>query len=133
MIKDNDSEKNFKWLVNFLSLGREMPIWVPPSPPHDDNDVYIDRTLALCYEMVPMSEDRLPPVWVNAKDSKKIKMDAGTAGALTLAGLKTESYCPGNAEVREKCLIFMEPRSFSKQEAHTHPHTHTHTPSDVEE
>ena len=75
-----------------------MPIWVPPSPPRDDNDVYIDRSLALCYELEPMSEDRLPPVWVNKKELKKMKMDAGAGVASTSMGLKTEGI--GAAEVR---------------------------------
>ena len=79
-----------------------MPVWVPPSPPHDDNDVYIDRHLSLSYEAEPMGEDRLPPVWVNKRELKKLKLDGTAATAAgtapPVAGVKTEGT-GGIAEV----------------------------------
>ena len=80
-----------------------MPIWVPPSPPRDDNDVYIDRQLALNYEMEPMAEDRLPPIWVNKRELKKMKIDAAAASQ---AGLKTEAIGAGAADVNIVIFLF---------------------------
>ncbi|XP_052268550.1 helicase domino-like isoform X1 [Dreissena polymorpha] len=55
----------------------QMPMWSPPTPPHDDNDVYIDQTMFFLYEHVVMPETQLPPIYVK-KERKKIKVEAIT-------------------------------------------------------
>ncbi|KAJ8379907.1 hypothetical protein SKAU_G00006850 [Synaphobranchus kaupii] len=51
-----------------------MPLWTPPTPPQDDNDIYIDSVICLMYDTVPMPESKLPPVYVR-KEQKRLKMD----------------------------------------------------------
>ncbi|XP_041456348.1 helicase domino-like isoform X3 [Lytechinus variegatus] len=53
-----------------------MPIWAPPTPPQDDNDVYIDHVMCLGYEPSIMTESQLPPVF-HKKETKKIKVEQG--------------------------------------------------------
>ncbi|XP_052801568.1 helicase SRCAP-like isoform X2 [Mya arenaria] len=55
----------------------QMPMWSPPTPPHDDNDVYMDQTLYFLYEPTVMPESQLPPVYIR-KERKKIKVEAIT-------------------------------------------------------
>lgn len=50
-------------------------MWCPPTPPQDDNDVYIDHSLGFLYEQTIMSESQLPVVYVK-KEHKRIRMDA---------------------------------------------------------
>ncbi|CAG5123366.1 unnamed protein product, partial [Candidula unifasciata] len=57
--------------------GAEMPMWCPPTPPQDDNDIYIDETLSFLYEPRVMPEQSLPPVYV-PKTHKKPKLEAVT-------------------------------------------------------
>ncbi|XP_036382384.1 E1A-binding protein p400 isoform X2 [Megalops cyprinoides] len=56
-----------------------MPLWTPPTPPQDDNDIYIDSVICLMYDTVPMPESKLPPVYVR-KEHKRLKMDPSAAG-----------------------------------------------------
>ncbi|KAG5840660.1 hypothetical protein ANANG_G00191080 [Anguilla anguilla] len=56
-----------------------MPVWTPPTPPQDDNDIYIDSVICLMYDTVPMPESKLPPVYVR-KEHKRLKMDPSAAG-----------------------------------------------------
>ncbi len=51
-------------------------IWAPPTPPQDENDVYIDHTMGLLYDSSSMMESELPPVYIK-KEPKKIKVDHG--------------------------------------------------------
>ena len=51
-------------------------IWAPPTPPQDENDVYIDHNLGLLYDSSVMMESELPPVYIK-KEPKKIKVDHG--------------------------------------------------------
>ncbi|GFR90727.1 E1A-binding protein p400 [Elysia marginata] len=57
--------------------GAEMPMWCPPTPPQDDNDIYMDETLCFLYEPRVMPEQALPPVYV-PKAHKKPKLEAIT-------------------------------------------------------
>lgn len=57
--------------------GSEMPMWCPPTPPQDDNDIYMDETLCFLYEARVMPEQALPPVYV-PKAHKKPKLEAIT-------------------------------------------------------
>lgn len=53
-----------------------LQIWGPPTPPQDDNDIYIDYSLLFLYEPGVMSECELPPVYVK-KEFKRSRVDAG--------------------------------------------------------
>lgn len=55
-----------------------LQMWSPPTPPHDDNDVYMDQTLLFLYEPSIMPEAQLPPVYVK-KERKKIKVESITS------------------------------------------------------
>ncbi|XP_036344990.1 helicase domino-like [Rhagoletis pomonella] len=54
----------------------QMPMWCPPTPPQDDNDIYIDYSLTFMYEMTPIPDAELPPVYIK-KDYKRSRGDAG--------------------------------------------------------
>ncbi|XP_039627971.1 E1A-binding protein p400 isoform X7 [Polypterus senegalus] len=56
-----------------------MPLWTPPTPPQDDNDIYIDSVICLMYDMTPMPESKLPPIYVR-KEHKRLKMDPSAVG-----------------------------------------------------
>ncbi|XP_073675637.1 E1A-binding protein p400 isoform X2 [Garra rufa] len=55
-----------------------MPLWTPPTPPQDDNDIYIDSVICLMYDTAPMPESKLPPVYV--RKERKRHMDASALG-----------------------------------------------------
>ncbi|KTG33622.1 hypothetical protein cypCar_00000979 [Cyprinus carpio] len=55
-----------------------MPLWTPPTPPQDDNDIYIDSVICLMYDTVPMPESKLPPVYV--RKERKRHMDPSALG-----------------------------------------------------
>ncbi|XP_060787242.1 E1A-binding protein p400 isoform X3 [Neoarius graeffei] len=56
-----------------------MPLWTPPTPPQDDNDIYIDSVICLMYDSAPMPESKLPPVY-SRKEHKRPKMDQSVVG-----------------------------------------------------
>uniref|UniRef100_A0A8C4MDV1 E1A binding protein p400 n=1 Tax=Equus asinus asinus TaxID=83772 RepID=A0A8C4MDV1_EQUAS len=56
-----------------------MPLWTPPTPPQDDNDIYIDSVMCLMYETTPIPESKLPPVYVR-KERRRHKTDPSAAG-----------------------------------------------------
>lgn len=50
-------------------------MWCPPTPPQQDNDVYIDQTLSFLYDtQTVMSETDLPPVYTK-REAKRNRMD----------------------------------------------------------
>lgn len=51
-----------------------MPLWTPPTPPQDDNDIYIDSVMCLLYEATPIPESQLPPVCVR-QERRRLKTD----------------------------------------------------------
>ncbi|XP_016304117.1 E1A-binding protein p400-like isoform X3 [Sinocyclocheilus anshuiensis] len=55
-----------------------MPLWTPPTPPQDDNDIYIDSVICLMYDTAPMPESKLPPVYV--RKERKRHMDPSVLG-----------------------------------------------------
>ncbi|XP_057213376.1 E1A-binding protein p400 isoform X3 [Triplophysa rosa] len=55
-----------------------MPLWTPPTPPQDDNDIYIDSVMCLMYDSAPMPESKLPPVYV--RKERKRHMDPSAVG-----------------------------------------------------
>ncbi|KAG8455975.1 hypothetical protein GDO86_001967 [Hymenochirus boettgeri] len=56
-----------------------MPIWTPPTPPQDENDIYIDSVMCLMYDTNPIPESKLPPVYTR-KERKRHKTDPAAAG-----------------------------------------------------
>uniref|UniRef100_A0A182PG60 Myb-like domain-containing protein n=1 Tax=Anopheles epiroticus TaxID=199890 RepID=A0A182PG60_9DIPT len=55
----------------------KMPMWCPPTPPQDDNDLYVDMSLTFLYDtsdIIPEAE--LPPVYIK-KDYKRSRSEAG--------------------------------------------------------
>ena len=52
----------------------DWQLWAPPTPPQDDNDVYMDQTMCFLYEPSVMPETQLPPVYVK-KEFKRIRHD----------------------------------------------------------
>ncbi|VFV36452.1 Hypothetical predicted protein [Lynx pardinus] len=56
-----------------------MPLWTPPTPPQDDNDIYVDPVLCLTYESTPIPESKLPPVYVR-KERRRHRTDPSVAG-----------------------------------------------------
>uniref|UniRef100_A0A8D2L7L7 E1A binding protein p400 n=1 Tax=Varanus komodoensis TaxID=61221 RepID=A0A8D2L7L7_VARKO len=57
----------------------EYSLWTPPTPPQDDNDIYIDAVMCLMYENTLIPESKLPPVYVR-KERKRHKTDPSAAG-----------------------------------------------------
>ncbi|KAI5720333.1 hypothetical protein M8J77_005126 [Diaphorina citri] len=55
-----------------------MPLWSPPTPPQDDNDVYIDFSLLFLYEPDIMSEASLPPIV--RRDKKRLRQEVNSDG-----------------------------------------------------
>ncbi|XP_041423122.1 E1A-binding protein p400 isoform X2 [Xenopus laevis] len=51
-----------------------MPVWTPPTPPQDENDIYIDSVMCLMYDTNPIVESKLPPVYMR-KERKRHKTD----------------------------------------------------------
>uniref|UniRef100_A0A182XPB5 Myb-like domain-containing protein n=1 Tax=Anopheles quadriannulatus TaxID=34691 RepID=A0A182XPB5_ANOQN len=52
-------------------------MWCPPTPPQDDNDLYVDHSLTFLYDtsdIIPEAE--LPPVYIK-KDYKRSRSEAG--------------------------------------------------------
>ncbi|RWS11744.1 Helicase domino-like protein [Dinothrombium tinctorium] len=70
------SETNGNVYVSYGGV-EQMPIWAPPTPPQDENDLYIDYSIGFLYEKSVMPESQLPPVYM-PKDPKRIKLDSTT-------------------------------------------------------
>ena len=52
-------------------------MWCPPTPPQDNNDVYIDHNLAMLYETnTVMIESQLPAVYVRKETQKRKRSDS---------------------------------------------------------
>ncbi|XP_068099548.1 E1A-binding protein p400-like isoform X2 [Hyperolius riggenbachi] len=56
-----------------------MPLWTPPTPPQDENDIYIDSVMCLMYDANPIPESKLPPVYVR-RERKRHKTDSSMVG-----------------------------------------------------
>lgn len=54
----------------------EIQIWTPPTPPQDENDLYIDHSLGFLYEHTIMPESLLPPIYVPKESNKRLRMDS---------------------------------------------------------
>lgn len=60
-----------------------MQVWAPPTPPQDENDLYIDYSLGFMYEQSLMPESQLPPVYIPKETNKRLRLDT-TIGMLAL-------------------------------------------------
>lgn len=47
-------------------------MWCPPTPPQEQNDVYLDQTMCFLYESQTMLDTQLPPVYVK-KELKRVR------------------------------------------------------------
>ncbi|XP_074640439.1 helicase domino-like isoform X2 [Tubulanus polymorphus] len=79
--------------------GEHMPLWAPPTPPKDDNDIYIDHTQSFLFEINTMPESELPPIYVK-KEHKRIKLDP--AVKLDPAAGPIDSYLARKQKVRKE-------------------------------
>uniref|UniRef100_T1JC71 Helicase domino n=1 Tax=Strigamia maritima TaxID=126957 RepID=T1JC71_STRMM len=78
--KHQDSTNIRKPAVYLSQNGQEqMMIWAPPTPPQDENDVYIDYCMCFLYEPSVMPESQLPPIYVK-KEHKRLRVDANISG-----------------------------------------------------
>lgn len=68
-----------------------LQIWHPPTPPRDDNDVYIDHSLGFWYDSSTMPESALPPVYIK-KEHKRLKLEPGTVGKFLFSKSTLGSY-----------------------------------------
>lgn len=85
-------------------------LWTPPTPPQDDNDIYVDPVLCLTYETTPIPESKLPPVYVR-KERRRHRTDpSGAHPAARLA-------CPLALCSRAGGSVRLTVRLASKQES----------------
>ncbi|EAA11849.4 AGAP006165-PA [Anopheles gambiae str. PEST] len=64
-------------LLTFSREDAKNQMWCPPTPPQDDNDLYVDHSLTFLYDtsdIIPEAE--LPPVYIK-KDYKRSRSEAG--------------------------------------------------------
>ncbi|XP_055918769.1 helicase domino isoform X2 [Eupeodes corollae] len=66
--------KNQIWISD--NTMEQMPMWCPPTPPQNDNDIYIDHSLGFMYDTEVLTESHLPPVYVK-KEYKRSRTEAG--------------------------------------------------------
>ncbi|CAG9760112.1 unnamed protein product [Ceutorhynchus assimilis] len=48
-----------------------MPMWCPPTPPQQDNDIYVNANMSHLYDINIMPESQLPPVYVKKETPKR--------------------------------------------------------------
>lgn len=85
-------------------------LWTPPTPPQDDNDIYVDPVLCLTYESTPIPESKLPPVYVR-KERRRHRTDPSGAhpaarracpvALCSWAGRQLYVYSPLGVKARE--------------------------------
>ncbi|CAL1290982.1 unnamed protein product [Larinioides sclopetarius] len=66
----------------FCSREAANQIWAPPTPPTNENDIYIDYSVTFWYESSLMHEARLPPVFIK-KEAKRLKIDPVVSAVAT--------------------------------------------------
>ncbi|KAL3244863.1 hypothetical protein MRX96_018452 [Rhipicephalus microplus] len=67
-------EENVVEIYISMNGHEQMPIWAPPTPPQEENDLYIDYSVGFLYEPSVMSESSLPAVYIK-KEAKRLKVD----------------------------------------------------------
>uniref|UniRef100_A0A8D0H1V4 E1A binding protein p400 n=1 Tax=Sphenodon punctatus TaxID=8508 RepID=A0A8D0H1V4_SPHPU len=81
-LKEEEGKMLWEEEEELLTYTREdayNKLWTPPTPPQDDNDIYIDSVMCLMYDNTPIPESKLPPVYVR-KERKRHKTDPSAAG-----------------------------------------------------
>lgn len=87
-----------------------MPVWAPPTPPQDDNDLYIDYSISLMYESQIIPESQLPPVYI-PKEPKRPRIEASpvtvppatvTPTAVAISPVSAPSRPPRPPKVRKE-------------------------------
>ncbi|RXG53817.1 Helicase domino [Armadillidium vulgare] len=82
----DDGEDGMLMWVSYIEKD-VMPIWRPPTPPRDENDLYLDHSLSYWYNMTTvLSESELPPVYIKKENNNKrlkiepplVKSDCGS-------------------------------------------------------
>lgn len=70
-----------------------MPMWCPPTPPQDDNDIYVDYSLGFLYEQEIIPDHQLPPVYIK-KDYKRSRLESSfyTDGRRSLKMRKEDQF-----------------------------------------
>ena len=53
-------------------------MWCPPTPPHSENDVYVDQSICFLYDSAVMTEAQLPPVHVKKEKKRKLDTQSST-------------------------------------------------------
>lgn len=46
-------------------------MWCPPTPPHSENDLYVDQSMCFLYDSAVMTEAQLPPVYVKKERKRR--------------------------------------------------------------
>uniref|UniRef100_A0A336MIX0 CSON001825 protein n=1 Tax=Culicoides sonorensis TaxID=179676 RepID=A0A336MIX0_CULSO len=81
------------WIWISPNTGELMPMWCPPTPPQDDNDIYVDYSLGFLYDQDIIPEHQLPPVYIK-KDYKRSRIESGfyTDGRRSLKMRKEDQF-----------------------------------------
>nr|CAD7426185.1 unnamed protein product [Timema monikensis] len=58
----------------FVESSAAKRMWCPPTPPQNDNDVYMDQSLGFLYEQTIMSESQLPPVYIKKELKRRLDL-----------------------------------------------------------
>lgn len=74
-----------KCVMNMFDRNK-LQIWAPPTPPQDENDLYIDYSMGFLYEQTVMPESQLPPIYVPKESNKRLRLD-------TTTGMSFENLC----------------------------------------
>ncbi|CRL07325.1 CLUMA_CG020304, isoform A [Clunio marinus] len=85
---------NKVWISN--NTMKQMPMWCPPTPPQDGNDIYTDYSLSFLYDTQNvMNDSQLPAVYVR-KDCKRMRTDDNffMDGRRSLKMRKDDGYNP---------------------------------------
>lgn len=59
-------------ICGYYNVDYCFKMWCPPTPPQEENDVYLDQTMCFLYESQTMSDTQLPPVYVK-KELKRVR------------------------------------------------------------
>ncbi|XP_074029357.1 domino helicase isoform X2 [Leptinotarsa decemlineata] len=74
----------------------KMPMWCPPTPPQQENDIYVDHTMTFLYDANVMMESQLPPIYVK-REAKRNRLDTGlveSRRALKLPRKEESTHAP---------------------------------------
>lgn len=93
-------------------------MWCPPTPPHQDTDIYIDHTMTFLYDQDVMPESQLPPVYIKKEAIKRSRHEAGlmdTRRAIKMARKDDAIYAPRSLFERPSAAIMKMRRDLKLQ------------------